>query len=122
MGTEPGSQGEPTRRQVPAGTALTTAGGAAVAAGRRGVVPTESAGTWPGGDWWSTPNTAGCAWHAVAVHEERPAVRWRLWLCAVVALVLGAAGMTATAAGGWGSGLVLCGCAALLLRLVYVRL
>jgi len=78
----------------------------------------------PGGGriWWSTSATAGEAWHAVAVHEERSAVRWRLWLCAVVALVLGAAGMTATAAGGWGSGLVLCGCAALLLRLVYVRL
>lgn len=58
----------------------------------------------------------------MVVHEERPALRWRLWLVAVVALVLGAAGMTAAAAGGWGSGLVLCGCAALLLRLFYVRL
>lgn len=56
------------------------------------------------------------------VHDDRSAVRWPLWSGAVVALVLGAAGMTATAAGGWGSGLVLCTCAALLLRLVYVRL
>ena len=56
------------------------------------------------------------------MHQERSAVRWRLWLSALVALVLGAAGMTAAAAGGWVTGVVLCACAVLLLRLVYVRL